>query len=679
MIRRLAALALAVLPTALVHAAAPVIHHTADVVLDIATHEARVYDRFTVPAGMTELWIGDGFRVEEFDAGRADPFTPRVVEDEQGRRQVIDLAAVGLDQGGQAVLRMVGTFHQPTDQVTFSRENVGGEITATVGEEGVYLSAGAGWLPMADGALHTCDLTVHEPAGFSSVTQGERQVLEPGVTRWLANRPSDGLNLVANRFVVNEEPAGDGVTAYTFFLEDDARLRATYFERTRAYLAMYGEMFGQYPYAKFATVENWFPTGYGMPSWTLLGSQVLRLPFIPTTSFGHEIAHNWWGNSVFVDAEKGNWCEGLTSWSADYHYKELESADAAREYRRNLLKEYYAYVKDPSADFPLRDFRSRHSGATRAVGYGKSMMVFHMLDRALGREHFLEGLRRIYAEKQFAAASWDDFLAVFAELGDVDPVPFAAQWLDRAGAPVLALGKVEFGDAKVTFTLQQSEPVYGLDVPVRVDGADGAVVTSVHFASREAVFSIDAPKATRVTVDPDYDVFRRLHAQEVEPTLSQVLAEEAPNVLCADPAFVDGARTFGEAFADGRPFSLIEAETLPSDLPLGTHQSSIVINPSTETALGYHRPEVTVAGRTLIVEGKRYSLDQYDLVYCAGSPALGGVTDLVVVCGSPDRLAGLGTRLGHYGKYSWLLLPVGQGKVERGNWVPSASPLTASR
>ena len=67
---------------------------------------------------------------------------------------------------------------------------------------------------------------------------------------------------------------------------------------------MYEEMIGAYPYAKFATVENWFPTGYGMPGWTLLGSQVLRLPFIPTTSFGHEIAHNWWGNSVFVEVDK---------------------------------------------------------------------------------------------------------------------------------------------------------------------------------------------------------------------------------------------------------------------------------------------------------------------------------------------------------------------------------------
>ncbi len=335
--------------------APPVLHHVADVVLDTAAHTVTVHDRLTLPPGVAELRFGPQVAVQDLTIG-GRTLQPVPVADDEGERQVVDLAAAGLDQGGEADVHLTGTFHQPTDQVTFSRENVGGEIDATVGDEGVYLSAGAGWLPSAPGALNTYDLTVRVPEGYASVTQGRREVLSPNVTRWVAEHPSDGLNLVANRFIVNEEPVRDGVIAYTFLLEDDADLRATYLERTRAYIAMYEEMFGPYPYAKFATVENWFPTGYGMPSWTLLGGQVLRLPFIPTTSFGHEIAHDWWGNSVFVDVYRGNWCEGLTVWSADYHYKELESPEAAREYRRNLLKDYYAYVKDPAADFPLRSF-----------------------------------------------------------------------------------------------------------------------------------------------------------------------------------------------------------------------------------------------------------------------------------------------------------------------------------
>jgi hypothetical protein len=54
-----------------------------------------------------------------------------------------------------------------------------------------------------------------------------------------------------------------------------------------------------------------------MPSFTLLGSRVIRLPFILYSSYPHEILHNWWGNSVYVDYARGNWSEGLTSYLAE--------------------------------------------------------------------------------------------------------------------------------------------------------------------------------------------------------------------------------------------------------------------------------------------------------------------------------------------------------------------------
>ena len=65
------------------------------------------------------------------------------------------------------------------------------------------------------------------------------------------------------------------------------------------YLAMYDQLIGPYPYPKLALVENFWETGYGMPSFTLLGPTVLRFPFILRSSWPHEILHNWWGNGVF--------------------------------------------------------------------------------------------------------------------------------------------------------------------------------------------------------------------------------------------------------------------------------------------------------------------------------------------------------------------------------------------
>ena len=660
----------------------PVLAHQVQASFDLDQHRIRVRDRVTVPAGVPFLRLGAGLTVTAVGLPGEPPLDPSAIIAEVeaepadgGPWQRLDLAAAGRAQGGELVIESLASFHAPVDQVAFSRENVGGEITATISAEGIYLAASSGWLATADGALATYDLSLDTPAGFETVTQGSlvehREESGRLHTRWRSDDPSDSLDLVANRFVVTCETIREGLEACTYFLSDDPALRATYLERTRAYIAMYEEMIGPYPYAKFATVENWFPTGYGMPSYTLLGGQVLRLPFIPYTSFGHEIAHNWWGNSIFVDPAEGNWCEGLTTWCADYHYKELESAEAAREYRRNLLKDYAAYVTDPAKDFPLSAFRSRHSGATRAVGYGKSMMVFHMVDRELGRERFLAALRAVAAAHRFRAASWSDFVAAFG----LDP-DFADQWLTRTGAPALALEDVKFSPDAVSFHLRQSEPIYSLRVPVVVTAAGGArsehVVT---LDSPEGSFTLPVAGAAQLAVDPDCQLFRHLDPAEIEPTISQVFGRDRHAFVAGAKAgpLASAALGFARAFAENDSAEVL-ADVLPAD-----DRTVVLINPGAALLARFPAPGLTVAGRTFFLDGRRYNLETTDLVYAAADARRPGATALVVLCGSADRLPGLADRVSHYGKYSWLALPAGQGRPERGNWAPGASPLLAVR
>jgi hypothetical protein len=675
-------LLLAIVPSLVWAAPDQVISHRAHVQFDVAAHRVVIRDQVLLPPGLTELRLGAGFTITSLtslDRAKVDVnVAVEAATDDDGPYQRLFVGHMGLRNGGPLTLTCEGTFNESVEGVVFSRENVGNEITATISDEGIYLSSAAGWLVTAEGVMATYELAIDTPAGFETVTQGERVLHQESAaglqTRWVADQPSDGINLIANRYFVHEELIRGGLVGMTFFLADDARLRATYFERTRAYLAMYEDMIGPYPYLKFATVENWFPTGYGMPSYTLLGGQVLRLPFIPYTSFGHEIAHNWWGNSVFVDPAEGNWCEGLTVYCADYHYKALEGAEAAREYRRNNLKDYAAYVGDPARDFPLSEFRNRHSGATRAVGYGKSMMVFHMADRLVGEANFRNALRVVAAEHQFTAATWSDFMAAFAAAGDRDLTAFQAQWLTRAGAPELRLERTDFQPDQVTVVIAQSEPVYDLEVPVVVTSDSGTVEHVVRLEAASGEFTLAGRGIRQVAVDPDYHLFRRLHQQEIEATISQVLADDEPNFTTgnATPDQLVAVTAFADDWREGEsaqtPFS-------PGLLPNG--HASIVVNPDPELLARLVPGELQVAGTRIFLAGKRYDLGAFDLVCAVPDPADAALTDLVVLCGSPDRLARLAGRISHYGKYSWLLLPVGSGAAERGNWTAGDSPLTA--
>jgi hypothetical protein len=292
-------------------------------------------------------------------------------------------------------------------------------------------------------------------------------------------RPSGPLAMFAGRYVVNER-MHDKVRIATYFFAANAGLSTRYLDAVQRHIGRYEALHGPYPFAKFAVVENFFPTGYGFPSFTLLGSRVLRLPFIPDTSLRHEVAHCWWGNGVFVDAAGGNWCEGLTTYVADYLSKEEHSFEEARDYRLRTL-EKYALLAAGAQDFPLSTFRSRYNPASQAVGYGKAMFVFHMMRLWIGDKAFWAALRDIYAERLYKRTNWGHFMDAFAEKGGLsrhEVRTFHDQWITRPGALQLAMDSLRVvsaaGRPQVEGVLIQKSPRFNVHVPVEVTDASAS-------------------------------------------------------------------------------------------------------------------------------------------------------------------------------------------------------------
>jgi aminopeptidase N len=315
---------------------------------------------------------------------------------------------------------------------------------------------------------------------------------------------------------------------------------------------MYERLIGPYPYAKFALVENFWETGYGMPSFTLLGPRVIRLPFIPYTSYPHEILHNWWGNGVYVDFASGNWSEGLTAYLADHLLKEQRGQGA--DYRRAALQKYADYVGE-NKDFRLTEFRGRHSSVTEAVGYGKTMMVFHMLRRHLGDAVFVKGLRRFYKDNAFRVAAWSELRAAFNAVSDEPLDDFFDQWTLRTGAPELRLRDAVVEPVASGFRLRavleqtQDETPYALRVPVAVqlEGREQALVQDVVIGRNEQALELELPaRPLSLAVDPSFDLFRRLHREEIPPAISQALGGD--RVLMVLPSAAPEA--LREAYAE---------------------------------------------------------------------------------------------------------------------------------
>ena len=314
-------------------------------------------------------------------------------------------------------------------------DNPGFGVTATISEQGSFLLAGAGWYPELVDSQATYKLTVTAPSGLIAVTAGRslghKINGEKTISGWEVNYPVEGLSLSVARYLV-EEKSVDDITVATYLLPQNKHLAAAYLRATADYLSLYSDLFGAYPFQKFAVVENFFPTGFGFPSYTLLGGRVLQLPFIIHTSLGHEIAHCWWGNGVYVDSSQGNWSEGLTAYVADYRFKEMKSYEAARDHRRQWLRNYSTLVS-PQNDFALERFQSRYDPVTRTIGYDKGAMIFHMIRQTLGEESFWGALRDIYRTRLFRRTSWSDLQKAFETRGKQSLQDFFDQWVYRGG------------------------------------------------------------------------------------------------------------------------------------------------------------------------------------------------------------------------------------------------------
>ncbi|TKB73481.1 MAG: M1 family metallopeptidase, partial [Nitrospira sp.] len=280
-----------------------------------------------------------------------------------------------------------GVIKDPPKEARHLRFVTPSETAGHIGPEGVYLSGETRWYPDLAGALPTFRVSVTTPKGWEAVTHG-RQVShredQGGVTaEWDVATRTEALTLVANRFVTTRRD-WKGIELVTYLFPDDAALADEYLEASARYLETYVNLLGPYPFPKFAVVENFFASGLGMPSFTLLGSGVIKRHYTQPYALGHEIVHSWIGNSVFNDPASGNWVEGLTTYLANYYYEELTGMpEQAKEQRRLMLRSYAVYVR-AEEDYPVAAFKRKVDQKDNAIGYQKAAMVFHMLRREIG-------------------------------------------------------------------------------------------------------------------------------------------------------------------------------------------------------------------------------------------------------------------------------------------------------
>ncbi|ALQ50073.1 hypothetical protein SAMN05216406_10915 [Nitrosomonas ureae] len=465
----------------------------------------------------------------------------------------------------QFLIRWKGTL-AALDTSLDHQQTLGRPVAAS-GESGAFLPDGSNWYPRIAGHLARYKVSIELPSGQKGLVAGrlvkESESEQSYHASFEFSHPAEGIDLMAGPYAIetqmHQSIHHQPIQLRTYFHPQISNLSKDYLDAVKRYLNLYESWIGAYPYREFSVVSSPTPTGFGMPTLTYLGIDVLQLPFIRDTSLGHEVLHNWWGNGVYPDYASGNWSEGLTTFMADYAYKEQESTEAAREMRLGWVRDFAAL--QPGQDVPLTAFTSRmHGGASKVVGYNKAAMFFFMLRDHLGDAVFQRGIQGLWRVQRFRITSWQELQKMFEMISGQNLQLFFSQWVERTGAPAIMISHVKNiatdSDYELSIALKQSEPVYHLRVPVAIESPQGTTTHILDLQQEQQLFKLKlADKPLTVSLDPDLHLFRQLAPGEAPPILREVMINAATRtvLLPSDAGIRKIAETLASKLQDRKP------------------------------------------------------------------------------------------------------------------------------
>jgi len=541
------------------------------------------------------------------------------------------------------------------------------DLPPMVSAAGSFLGAGSGWYPRP-AQLFSYRVRLSLPDEQRGLVPGqllrEQEPRDAGgryVAEFAFEHPAEGIDLMAGPYVVREQlvarAAGEPLRLRTYFYPELAPLAEGYLSDSARYIARYEKEIGAYPFADFSVVASPLPTGFGMPTLTYIGAQVLRLPFIRATSLGHEVLHNWWGNGVYVDYAHGNWSEGLTTFMADYAYEEESAGEEARAARLAWLRDFASLpVGEPQS---LAEFHSRAHGAAAAIGYGKAAFVFFMLRDLIGPDAFARGVRSFWRAQRFRVASWADLQRAFEQASGHSLATFFAQWVERSGAPDVRIASARLRKGVLEVTLAQSDPPYALRVPLEIVDNKGSETRLVELDRVQETVSLPvsgSPKGLRL--DPELRLWRVLDPAELPPILRQWILASRPRVALASPALrADATALAGQLFENGaEEVPLLEAVRGAQPILL------VGLRPDIDAALaalGLPPEPETLSGRG--------TAQVWTLARGADATPIAAIS-----VRDAEALRALARPLPHYGAQSFLAFE-GARAIERGVW-PAPAP-----
>lgn len=382
---------------------------------------------------------------------------------------------------------------------------------------------GRNWLSVVDHPYDkaTCEFVVVTPVHYQVVSNGlkiEETDLENGkrLTHWKQSVPIASwlYTLGVARFAVQEVGQFDHKSIQTWvYYQDRDNGFYDFAEPTKKVLEFYSSYIGPFSYEKLANIQSNSVSG-GMEAASailysensVVGDRNERWRNVVI----HEIAHQWFGNSVTEYDWDDVWLsEGFATYFTllfiehEYGRDEFMKGLVSSKKRVNDFHEKnpnYAIVHDNLDD--MTKVVSSHT-------YQKGSWILHMLRGVVGTENFWKGIRAYYAKYQNLSASTADFQREMEEVSGIYLEQFFEQWLYKSGTLIYE-GNWEY-DAKmkeikiILNQVQNDGSLFKMPMEIAVNFKDGKVLTKTLMMDKEQnEFSLKVDSApVEIILDPN--------------------------------------------------------------------------------------------------------------------------------------------------------------------------------
>lgn len=225
--------------------------------------------------------------------------------------------------------------------------------------EGVFVASepggAAGWYPVndhpLDKATYTFEITVPAPlvvAANGTLTDTLTNDDDTLTYVWESRDPIASYLVTVNidEFVIITEEGPDGLPIRNYFPADWAGLGQLSFGRTADMIAYFSEVFGPYPFEAYGVVVANVNLPFALETQTLSlfgTSHVQRGPSLDET-VAHELAHQWFGDSVSLTTWRDIWLnEGFATYASWLWFENQGDADTMTQ---RVTRAYNSIAQD---------------------------------------------------------------------------------------------------------------------------------------------------------------------------------------------------------------------------------------------------------------------------------------------------------------------------------------------